>query len=108
MNTKCTSFPPSIGLSLGLPEGERKLEKHANNDFQKRADSGQRYVSRIPPPKPLRYKIQKLTRDLPYLRANSDGDQSSNNTIQHSRTLQKTKKASIHMNKRSKDAQILV
>ena len=104
-NTKLSNLrDPSLGLS----KGDRKLEKHANKDFQKNADSGHKYVSRIPPPKPLRYKIQKSTRDLPYLRANTDVDQSSNNTTQNSRTLQNTKKASNLMDKRRKDSKILV
>jgi hypothetical protein len=107
-NAELSNFGPSRCQSLGLPEAERKLEKSVNKDFQKNADSGQKYVSRIPPPKPLRYKIQKSTRDLPYLRANSDGDQSSKSTIQNSRTMQNTKKTSNLMDKRRKDEQILV
>jgi hypothetical protein len=107
-NAELSNVGPSRCQSLGLLEAERKLDKSVNRDFQKNADSGQKYVSRIPPPKPLRYKIQKSTREIQYLRANADGDQSSNNTIKHSKTLQNTKKASSHINKRNKDEQILV
>ena len=79
-NTILNNVQQTRGVSLGLPEEKRKLHKDANNDFQKNANSGQSYVSRIPPPKPLRYKIQKSSRELPYLGVNSDGDQSSQNT----------------------------
>ena len=94
-NTKHDNVKSSEGLS----------EKH----FHKNTNTGQSYVSRIPPPKPLRYNLQKSSRDLPYLRANSDGDQSSNNTIQNPRILRNKKKAASYMNIRSnKDSQILV
>ena len=104
-NTKHENVKSSEDLSSGLLEAERKLEKH----FHKNTNTGQSYESRIPPPKPLRYNLQKSSRDLPYLRANSDGDQSSNNTIQNPRILRNNKKAASYMNIRSnKDSQILV
>ena len=105
---KHDKFLPSRDMSLGLPQKERKSDQHTNKHFQKNANSGQSFVSRIPPPKPLRYKIQKSSRDLPYLGVNSDGDQSLQNTLQNSRILQNKKKTSSYMNIRSKDAQILV
>ena len=93
-DTKHENVKSSEGLS----------EKH----FHKNTNTVQSYVSRIPPPKPLRYNLQKSSRDLPYLRANSDGDQSSNNTIQNPRMLRNKKKASSYVNIPSKDSQIIV
>ena len=64
MNIKLDNLRPSRDPCIGLPVGERKLETLDNKHFQKSAESGQSYVSRIPPPKPLRYNYQKSSRDL--------------------------------------------
>ena len=76
VNTKLVR--PSRDPCIGLPVCEMKSERIADKHFHKNTNTGKSYVSRIPPPKPLRYNLQKSSRDLPYLRANSDGDQSSN------------------------------
>jgi hypothetical protein len=107
VNTKLDNIQPSRDPIIGLPVGERTLETLANKHFQKNDVTGLSYVSRLPPPKPSRYDFQKSSQDLPYLRANSDGDQSSNNTPQNSRIMWNKKEAASFMNK-SKDSKLLV
>ena len=58
-NTKLDNCQPAKELSL--QEGEMKLHKHAKKHFHKNADSGKSFVSRIPPPKPLRYTFLPAT-----------------------------------------------
>ena len=84
-NTKPINVRPSRDQYFGLPKGERKIETLADKHSHKS------YVSRIPPPKPVRYNFQKSSKDIPYLRSNSVGDQSSNNTLQHQRILREKK-----------------
>ena len=91
-NTKLDNSEPAKGLSKGLQEGERKLHKHAKKHFHKSTDSSRSYVSKIPPPKQLRYNFQKSSRDLPYLQSNSDGDHSANNTKHNQRILKNKNK----------------
>ena len=104
--TKSDNVQSSREQSLGLPEVERKLGKHANKNVHKNGNHGQRYVSRIPPPKPLRYNFQQSSMNLPHLRTNSDGNQSSRNIQPNSRISQTRKKSASYLS--SEDSHILV
>ena len=102
-NTKYDNDQSSKRETFGLPE-----RNYINQNTHKNNNPGKRQVSRIPPPKPLRYNFPKSPRDLSYLRSNSDGYKSSNNTLQITRILHNKKKAASSMNIPSKDSQILV
>merc|ERR1712106_1028724 len=105
-NTKYSKVQPS----RGLPEAKRKTEKNLVDNLQRRdnPNSCKRLVSRIPPPKPLRYHIQNSSANIPYSRANSDSGQHTKTTIPKSRLLPNKKKAASYMNLHSKEDQILV
>ena len=89
--------------TLGLPE----VEKHLNQNIHKNNNLGKRHISKIPPPKPLRYHLYQTSRNSSYSRANSEDstiiNQASSRIPQHNE-----KKSGSCMNINLKKSHILV
>ena len=96
------------GHTLGVPHGRRKTEEQLTQNTQNNINPVKKYVSRIPPPKPVRYHFQKSSTNLSYSRPNSDKENLVKNIQTISRIPQNKNKSASYMNINRKESHILV
>ena len=98
----------SRGHTLGAPHGRRKTEEQLTQNTQNNINLVKKYVSRIPPPKPVRYHFQKSSTNLSYSRPSSDKENLVKNIQTISRIPQNKNKSASYMNINRKESHILV
>ena len=101
--------------NLGLPNINKKIGKQSYSKFPIKYIPGQRQVSRIPPPKPIRYHLQHSTTNLSKLHSTSNMEISTKNMEistklpkPSSRISQTRQKSASYMNINGKESHVLV
>jgi len=101
------SLQTSEGWSIGPKICESKIGNVSNANVNKTANKSKRHVSKMPPPKPVRYHLPPSTKNLSNVRAYSHSEISKRST-QISRIPQPKKKSASYMNIHKKEDPILV